>query len=73
MMRRIGVFENGSQTQDVFVHHSQRRLHEVHYARCVVGSLEAAVGSVLRIGLMVEAAVIKMRLRSEELQICNNN
>jgi hypothetical protein len=63
MMRWIGVFENGSQTQGVFVHHSQRRLHEGHYARCV-GGLEADVGSVLRIGSMVEAAVIKMRLRS---------
>ena len=68
MMRRISVFEKWSQTQGIFVHHSQRRLHEVHYARCVVGGLEAAVGSMLRIGSMVQAAVIKMRLRSE-LQI----
>src|SRR5215831_21194367 len=31
----IGAFENGSQIQAIFIHHPQRELHEVHYARCV--------------------------------------
>jgi hypothetical protein len=31
----IGAFENGSQIQAIFIHHPQRELHEVRYARCV--------------------------------------
>src|SRR5215469_7013233 len=31
----IGAFENGVRIQAIFIHHPQRELHEVHYARCV--------------------------------------
>jgi hypothetical protein len=31
----IGAFENGLRIQAIFIHHPQRELHEVHYARCV--------------------------------------
>ncbi len=31
----INAFENGSRTLAIFIHHPQRNLYEVYYARCV--------------------------------------
>src|SRR6516164_7997444 len=48
----IDACENGSQARLIFTHHPQRKLHEVHYARCVAMpsgmSLPLAFGMYLR-------------------------
>src|SRR5215469_8780372 len=48
----IGAFENGVRIQAIFIHHPQRELHEVHYARCVGSACDSAL-PFLRRGLLV--------------------
>jgi hypothetical protein len=47
----IDACENGSQARLIFTHHPQRKLHEVHYARCVA-ALEDKIVQRATIGVL---------------------